>query len=179
MKVSIDMRLISILGFNGRKAFGRGFGVAVLLILQVFLGANPAGGQEYSLRIDTKSAVLLDGLSNQVMFEQNSQERIGPASLSKIMTLHLAYDALKKGKVHLHDEVIVSEKAWSTGGSRMFIKVGKGVKWIDLLKGIVVSSGNDSCVVLAEPLAGEEEEEEVFVVRMNEKVRELGMKDAR
>jgi D-alanyl-D-alanine carboxypeptidase (penicillin-binding protein 5/6) len=170
------MRLISILGFSGTKALGRGFRVAVLLILQIVLSVNPAGGQEYSLRIDAKSAVLLDGLSNQVMFEQNSQERMGPASLSKIMTLHLAYDALKKGNVHLHDEVIVSEKAWRTGGSKMFIKVGKGVKWIDLLKGIVVSSGNDACVALAEHLAGEEE---VFVARMNEKARELGMKDTR
>ena len=152
----------------------RGFGVAVLLILQIVLGANPAGGEEYSLRIDAKSAVLVDGLSNQVVFEQNSQERIGPASLSKIMTLHLAYDALKKGKVHLHDEVIVSEKAWSIGGSKMFIEVGKRVKWIDLLKGIVVSSGNDACVALAENLAGKEE---AFVVWMNEKARKLGLKD--
>ena len=174
MKVSTNIRLSSILGFNGRKGFGQGFGVAVLLILQIVLGANPAGGEEYSLRIDAKSAVLVDGLSNQVVFEQNSQERIGPASLSKIMTLHLAYDALKKGKVHLHDEVIVSEKAWSIGGSKMFIEVGKRVKWIDLLKGIVVSSGNDACVALAENLAGKEE---TFVVWMNEKARELGLKD--
>lgn len=174
MKVSIDMRSSSIWGFSGMKTLGRGFGVAVVLILQVFLSANPAGGQEYSLRIDAKSAVLLDGFSNQVMFEQNSQERMGPASLSKMMTLHLAYDALKNGKVNLHDEVIVSKKAWRTGGSKMFIKVGKRVKWINLLKGIVVSSGNDACVALAEHLAGEEEG---FVVRMNEKARELGMKD--
>jgi D-alanyl-D-alanine carboxypeptidase (penicillin-binding protein 5/6) len=93
-----------------------------------------------------------------------------------MMTLHLAYDALKQGKVHLHDEVVVSKKAWSTGGSKMFIKVGKRVKWTDLLKGIVVSSGNDACVALAEHLAGDEKE---FVVRMNEKARELGMKDTR
>jgi D-alanyl-D-alanine carboxypeptidase (penicillin-binding protein 5/6) len=176
MKVSIDIRLSSIFGLSRMKELGRGFGVALVLILQIVLSASPARGQEYSLRIDAKSAFLLDGLSNQVVFEQNSQERVGPASLSKIMTLHLAYDALKNGKVHLHDEVIVSKKAWSTGGSKMFVKVGKRVKWIDLLKGIVVSSGNDACVALAEHLAGEEE---VFVARMNEKARELGMKDTR
>lgn len=174
MKVSIDIRSISILESNARKMFGLGFGIAVLLVLQIALGISPAGAQEYPFEIDAKSAVLLDGFSNQVIFEQNSQERIGPASLSKIMTLHLAFDALKEGQVHLHDEVIVSEKAWNTGGSKMFIEVGKRVKLIDLLKGIVVSSGNDACVAMAEHLAGKEE---VFVTNMNEKAQKLGLKD--
>jgi len=124
--------------------------------------------------VTARSAVLMDALSDEVVFTQNPEEKIGPASLSKIMTLYLAYDALKNGHAGLGDSVIVSERAWRMGGSQMFIEVGESVKFDDLLKGIAISSGNDACVAVAEYLAGTEE---VFVDNMNKKAKELGLKN--
>jgi D-alanyl-D-alanine carboxypeptidase (penicillin-binding protein 5/6) len=127
------------------------------------------------IQCDAQSAVLMDALSGQVLFEQNPNLRIPPASFGKVLTLYLAFDALRAGQLKMDDMVTVSEKAWRIQGSKMFIKVGERVKVEDLLKGIAIASGNDACIALAEHLSGSEE---VFIQKMNEKASLLGMKDS-
>ena len=127
------------------------------------------------LQCDAQSALLMDGLTGEILYEQNPRLKIPPASFVKVMTLYLAFDAIRAGQLKLDDMVIVSEKAWRTQGSKMFIKVGEKVKVEDLLKGIAVASGNDACIALAEHIAGSEE---VFVSKMNEKAKLLGMNDS-
>ena len=147
--------------------------LCVILFVQESLVLLSVGASTPPLfKVDAKSAVLLDALSGQVIFKQNPQEKIAPASLAKILTLYLAYDAMKVGLVKSNDKVLISEKAWATKGSKMFIEVGKRVELQKLLAGIASISGNDACVAVAEYLAGLEE---VFVARMNEKARSLGM----
>jgi D-alanyl-D-alanine carboxypeptidase (penicillin-binding protein 5/6) len=132
-----------------------------------------------SLQCDAQSAVLMDGLTGQVLYEQNPNLRIAPASFVKVMTLYLVGDAIRAGQIKADDLVTVSEtawrRAWKTEGSKMFIKVGERVKVEDLMKGVAIASGNDACVALAEHLSGSEE---VFVSRMNEKAKVLGLKDS-
>ena len=126
-----------------------------------------------SLQYDAQSAILMDGLTGQVLYEQNSNVRISPASFVKVMTLYLVYDAIRAGQLKMDDVVTVSEKAWKIKGSKMFIKVGERVKVEDLIKGVAIASGNDACIALAEHLSGSEE---VFVSKMNEKGKLLGLK---
>jgi D-alanyl-D-alanine carboxypeptidase (penicillin-binding protein 5/6) len=118
----------------------------------------------------------MDALSGQVLFEKNPDLKIPPASFGKLLTLYLAYDAIRAGQLKMDDMVTVSEKAWRTQGSKMFIKVGERVKVEDLLKGIAISSGNDACIALAEHMTGSEE---TFVSKMNEKANLIGMKNSR
>lgn len=131
-----------------------------------------------SLQCDAQSAVLMDGLTGKVLYEQNPNLRIPPASFVKVMTLYLVYDAIRAGQMKIDDLVTVSEMAWKRGwkteGSKMFIKVGDRVKVEDLMKGVAIASGNDACVALAEHLSGSEE---TFVSKMNEKAKFLGLKD--
>jgi len=131
------------------------------------------------LQCDAQSAVLMDGLTGQVLYEQNPNMRIPPASFVKVMTLYLVYDAIRTGQIKMDDLVTVSEiawrRAWKTEGSKMFIKVGERVKVEDLMKGVAIASGNDACVALAEHLSGSEE---AFVSKMNEKAKLLGLKDS-
>lgn len=107
-----------------------------------------------------------------VLVNQNGDTRMGPASLTKMMTLYLVFDALKSGKLTLDTMVPVSEKAWRTEGSKMFIEVGKTVRVEDLIRGIAIVSGNDACVAIAEQMGGTEEG---FVGLMNAKAKQLGM----
>ena len=127
------------------------------------------------LQCDAQSALLMDGLTGQVLYEQNPQLRMPPASFVKILTLYLVFDALRAGQLKMDDLVTVSERAWRTQGSKMFIKVGDRVKVEDLLKGVAIASGNDACIALAEHLSGSEE---VFVSKMNEKAKLLGLNDS-
>lgn len=122
--------------------------------------------------VDATSAVLLDALSGQTLFEQNAGEKLAPASLVKLMTLYIAYDAIKMGLVKIDDGVLISKKAWATQGSKMFVQVGTRVELLTLLQGIASVSGNDACIAVAEHIAGMEE---AFVPKMNEKARQLGM----
>jgi len=137
-------------------------------------GQAPSG----SLQYDAKSAVLMDGLTGQVLYEQNSDLRISPASFVKVMTLYLVYDAIRAGQLKTDDMVTVSERAWKrtykTKSSTMFLKLGERVKVEDLLKGVAIVSGNDACVALAEHLSGSEE---AFVSKMNEKAKSFALKD--
>ena len=127
------------------------------------------------LQCDAQSAVLMDGLTGEILYEQSPDQRIPPASFVKVLTLYLIFDAIRAGQLKMEDMVTVSEKAWKTQGSKMFIKVGERVKVEDLVKGIAIASGNDACIALAEHLAGSEE---VFASKMNEKAKTLGMKNS-
>ncbi|MCX8116871.1 MAG: D-alanyl-D-alanine carboxypeptidase [Desulfobacterota bacterium] len=131
------------------------------------------------LQCDAQSALLMDGLTGEVLFAQNPHQRIPPASFVKVLTLYLVFDALKAGQLKMDDVVTVSEKAWraayKTDGSAMYIKVGERVKIEDLIKGAAIASGNDACIALAEHLAGSEE---AFVAKMNEKAKAIGMQDS-
>jgi D-alanyl-D-alanine carboxypeptidase (penicillin-binding protein 5/6) len=132
-----------------------------------------------SLQCDAKSAVLMDGLTGQILYEQKPDLRVPPASFVKVMTLYVVLDAIRAGQMKLDDMVTVSEKAWKrtykTDSSSMFLKVGERVKIDDLLRGVAIASGNDACIALAEHLAGSEE---AFVSKMNEKAKLLGLKDS-
>jgi D-alanyl-D-alanine carboxypeptidase (penicillin-binding protein 5/6) len=128
-----------------------------------------------SPNINVKSAILIDYNSDKVLYEMDSDFSISPASMGKIMTAIVAFDLLKQGKINLDDQVIVSEKAWrlsQRGFSSMFIMLNDSVTIEELLRGIIVVSGNDACVALAEGIAGTEEN---FVEMMNEKAEEIGL----
>lgn len=116
--------------------------------------------------------LLMDFHSGRVLAESNPDQRLEPASLTKIMTAHVVFQELKAGHVRLEDEVLISKKAWRTGGSRTFIEVDKRVPLEILLKGMIIQSGNDASVALAEHVAGSEE---TFAQMMNDDAKRLGM----
>ncbi len=123
-------------------------------------------------QINARSAILMEVSTGMVLFEQNADEPIEPASFTKIATLYLVFEALQQGRIHLNDEVWISEAAWRTGGSKMFVGVHTKVPLEELIKGVAVDSGNDACVALAEHLSGSTD---TFVDAMNRKAAELGM----
>ncbi len=116
--------------------------------------------------------VLMDHATGSFLLEKNADTPLEPASLTKIMTAYIVFDELKEGRLTLEEETIVSEKAWRTGGSRMFIEANKSVSINDLLHGLIIQSGNDAAVALAEHVAGSEE---MFADMMNQKAKALGM----
>ena len=119
-----------------------------------------------------KSWLLLEVGSNQVLTAEKSDERLEPASLTKLMTAYLTFSAIRQKTIGLSQPLPVSEKAWRTGGSKMFIRVDTQVPVEDLIKGMIVQSGNDACVTLAEGIAGSEEN---FAQMMNREAQRLGM----
>lgn len=122
--------------------------------------------------IDAKSWLLIDMNSGQVLSENAADERLEPASLTKLMTAYLTFDAIKQGTLQLNQLINISENAWRTGGSKMFVRVNTQVTVEDLIKGMIVQSGNDACVALAEGIAGNEEN---FAQMMNNQAKRLGM----
>ena len=125
--------------------------------------------------IKARTAILQDFLSGEILYEKEADDSIYPASMTKIMTSIIAFDLIKSGDLQLDEKFIISEKAWrlSTAGySSMFVMVGDEVSVENLLKGIIVASGNDACIALAEGIAGTEEE---FAIMMTAKAKELGM----
>ncbi len=125
--------------------------------------------------INARTGILMDYHSNEILYEFDADSQIYPASMTKIMTSIIAFDLLKKNKLSLDDMFVVSENAWrlsQSGYSSMFIMVNDQVSVEDLLKGIIIASGNDACVALAEGIAGSEEN---FAEMMNEKAAEIGM----
>ena len=144
--------------------------ISFVILLTLFFTNN-----SFSFDIKARTAILQDFSSGKILFEKEPDREIYPASMTKIMTSIIAFDLLKSGELNLDDTFVVSEKAWklSTAGySSMFIMVGDNVSVEDLLKGIIVASGNDACVALAEGIAGTEEQ---FAVLMTEKAFEIGM----
>lgn len=147
--------------------------VAILLLITPTNIAF-ANDENTALNVSSKSAILMDVCSGQVLYEKNSHEKLPPASVTKIMTMLLIVEALDSGKIKLDDKVQVSENAASMGGSQIFLEPGETQKVDTLLKGIAVASANDACVAMAEHIAGSVED---FVGKMNEKAKQLGMKD--
>jgi D-alanyl-D-alanine carboxypeptidase (penicillin-binding protein 5/6) len=151
-----------------------------LLALLSSLVVSVAAAQQSTLPVPppptvaAKSWVLYDFLAAQVIAAQNPNERIEPASLTKMMTAYLTYEALKQKRITLDQVVPVSPRAWKAQGSRMFIEPNKPVTVDELIRGMVIQSGNDACVALAEAIAGSEE---VFAQMMNQQAQKLGMKD--
>jgi len=127
--------------------------------------------------IKARTAILQDYHSGEILFKKDEERKIFPASMTKIMTSIIAFDLINKGELSLDDKFIVSENAWrlsEAGYSSMFIMVGDQISVENLLRGIIVSSGNDACVALAEGIAGTEEE---FAILMTEKAKEIGMEN--
>lgn len=123
-------------------------------------------------QVPVRGYVLMDYQSGNLLANAKGDERMEPASITKLMTGYVIYRAIQSGKIHLNDPVTISEKAWRTGGSKMFVKLGSQVSVEDLLLGMVVQSGNDATVALAEHVAGSEE---TFVKLMNQEAERLGM----
>ena len=145
--------------------------ILFLLFIQSFLAQNISG----NIEIKARTAILQDYLSGEILYEKEPDRSIYPASMTKIMTSIIAFDLIKSGDLKLDEKFIISEKAWrlSTAGySSMFVMVGDEVSVEDLLKGIIVASGNDACIALAEGIAGTEEE---FAIMMTAKAKEMGM----
>ncbi len=141
----------------------------VILFFSSYLNAN--------IQIKARTAILQDFLSGKILYEKDPDRSIYPASMTKIMTSIIAFDLIKSGDLSLEDKFIISEKAWrlSTAGySSMFIMVGDEVTVENLLRGIIVASGNDACIALAEGIAGTEEE---FAILMTMKAKEIGMEN--
>ncbi|AIK96654.1 hypothetical protein ID47_07875 [Candidatus Paracaedibacter acanthamoebae] len=126
-----------------------------------------------SLRIDTlaEQAIVLDYYSGKILFEKNADTAMYPSSMTKIMTAYMAFEKLQKGIAHPDSPITVSEKAWRTGGSRMFLNINTQATVNELLHGIIIQSGNDASVALAEGLSGSEE---VFAAEMTQKAHEFG-----
>lgn len=124
------------------------------------------------LTLESPSAILMEASTGQVIFEKNPDDSLHPASITKIMTLILIFDALESGKMNLSDDVTVSEHAASMGGSQVFLEVGETQNVDTMIKCISIASANDACVAMAEHIAGTEE---AFVQRMNERAQGLGM----
>ena len=145
-----------------------------IIVIIITLSYSTANAQ---FNINARTAILQDYLSGKILYEKDADRIIFPASMTKIMTSIIAFDLLKSNEISLEDKFLVSENAWrlsEAGYSSMFIMVGDEISVENLLRGIIVSSGNDACIALAEGIAGSEEE---FAILMNEKAQEIGMEN--
>jgi len=143
--------------------------LVILISLLLTLNSNAA------FEVKARTAILQDYLSGEILYEKDADKSIYPASMTKIMTAIIAFDLIKSGDLDLNEKFLISENAWrlsSAGYSSMFIMVGDSVSVEDLLKGIIIASGNDACVALAEGIAGTEDE---FAIMMTSKAKEIGM----
>ncbi len=142
-----------------------------LILLLLFTSVNIS----YSSFIDTEAetAIIIDGDTGQILFEKNKNIKTYPASMTKIMTVLIIFEKLKNGTLQLDDKFTVSERAWKEReGSSMFVEVGKEIRVEDLLRGIIIQSGNDACIVVAEEIAGSEE---AFAIIMNDLAHDIGL----
>lgn len=144
---------------------------AVLAAVLLWLAASPAAALETAAR----EAILLDAETGNILMEKDADTPMPPASMSKIMTVYMVFERIAEGRLSLDDELPISEKAWRKGGSKMFIEVGNRIRVEDLLRGVIVQSGNDASIALAEGLAGTEE---AFAAAMTETARELGLSNS-
>lgn len=135
-----------------------------------------ASASAQSIDTPARNAYVIDLATDTVLLNKNADVPMPPASMSKLMTIYMVFERLKKGSLNLEDTFLVSKKAWRKGGSKMFVKVGDRVKVSDLLRGIIVQSGNDACIVIAEGLGGTEE---AFAEMMTRRAREIGLTDSR
>ena len=148
-----------------------------LKILTIFILILFSFKVNAAFEINARTAILQDYLSGEILYEKEADKSIYPASMTKIMTAIIAFDLIKNGDLNLDEKFFVSENAWrlsSAGYSSMFIMVGDEVSVENLLRGIIVASGNDACIALAEGIAGTEEE---FAILMTSKAKEIGMEN--
>ena len=149
--------------------------MSALLVVQLFAFPIYAEGEETpSLDLDCKSAILIEATTGKVLYEQNADEALPPASVTKVMTLLLVMEAIEEGKIKLDDMVSTSAHAASMGGSQIFLKEGEVMSVEDMIKSVVIASANDAACALAEFVSGSEE---AFVKAMNERAKELEMKN--
>jgi D-alanyl-D-alanine carboxypeptidase (penicillin-binding protein 5/6) len=149
--------------------------LGLFFLLSVPLGGGIASAQLFDTRAE--QAFLMDGETGTILYAKNADEPVPPASLAKLMTMELVFQSLKAGRLSLDDTFTVSEYAWRTGGavsggSTMFAELGSSIRLEDLIKGVIVQSGNDACIIIAEGMAGSEEN---FAQLMTERARELGL----
>ncbi|MGE5153683.1 MAG: D-alanyl-D-alanine carboxypeptidase family protein [Bdellovibrio bacteriovorus] len=154
------------------KLLSLGLLACVLLTCAFALPADESPEVPSAPQIAAKGYLLVDFSTGKELAAANADERLEPASLTKIMSAYVVYRALAEGRVNLSDQVLISENAWRTGGSKMFVEVGKQVGMEDLLKGMIIQSGNDASVALAEHVAGSEQ---TFAELMNAHAKRLGM----
>jgi D-alanyl-D-alanine carboxypeptidase (penicillin-binding protein 5/6) len=141
----------------------------------VLFGVSFAAAGAETISTRARHAVLIDTATDTVLLDKASDVPMPPASMSKLMTIYMVFDRLKSGRVSMDDQFLVSEKAWRKGGSKMFVRVNTRVSVRDLLRGIIIQSGNDACIVIAEGLAGSEE---AFAEQMNRRAREIGLTES-
>ena len=139
---------------------------------QIQAEAGDAAASQTAIQISAPSAVLMEASTGQIIYEKGADDKRNPASVTKVMTLILIFDALAEGKIHLSDEVVTSAHAKSMGGSQVFLEEGETQTVETLIKCIVIASGNDASVAMAEYISGTEE---AFVQQMNERAEGLGM----
>ena len=148
-----------------------------LILAVTFISFSIVNFSKANFDIEARTAILQDYYSGEILYEKDADRKIFPASMTKIMTSIIAFDLIKNGELNMSDKFIVSENAWrlsQAGYSSMFIMVGDQISVENLLKGIIISSGNDACIALAEGIAGTEEE---FAILMTEKAKEIGMEN--
>lgn len=155
-----------------RRSFDTPLAAAALFSLMLLTLGGSVYAVEPSFEIQAKQAILIEVETGTVLYEKNADEPMSPSSMTKLMTGYLTFDALERGDLELNDLLPVSERSWRMGGSQMFLEVGERVPVEQLLQGVIVVSGNDACVALAEGIAGSEE---YFAELMTEKAGELGM----
>lgn len=146
------------------------FAAALAVALTALGGVLPA--RAATIETIARQAILLDMTTNTVLFDKNADQRMPPSSMSKVMTMYMVFEALKSGRLSLEHTLPVSERAWRMQGSKMFVELHNMIKIDDLIKGVIVQSGNDACIVLAEGLAGSEP---AFAEMMNKKAKEIGL----
>jgi D-alanyl-D-alanine carboxypeptidase (penicillin-binding protein 5/6) len=139
------------------------------------VGLSPASAQVFETR--ARHAILMDAETNTILFQHDADSAMPPASMAKLMTMAVVFDGLETGQLSLDDEFLVSENAWrsggaSSGGSTMFAELGSTIRLEDLMRGIIVQSGNDACIIVAEGIAGTEA---TFASMMNEQARKIGL----
>ncbi len=147
--------------------------VARLLCALLIVAAAPTSS--HAVETEARNAILIDDVTGTVLYEKAADVAVPPSSMSKIMTVYMVFQRLAEGTLKLDDSFVVSEKAWRKGGSKMFVNIDDRVSVEDLLRGIVVQSGNDACIVVAEGLAGSED---VFAAEMTEVGRQIGLENS-
>jgi len=151
-------------------------GMFWIFLLSILFFFNPQTILADEIRVDAKSAILMNMNSGQILFAQDPDRQIPPASLTKVLSLYLAHEAIRDGKTTPEANITISRRAGRTGGSKMFIRRGQHVPLAELMKGMAIVSGNDASVAVAEHIGGNVNS---FVKQMNQKARELGMNSSR
>ena len=146
----------------------------ILILLFLFLLVPVVRAEEEDLAPNAKSAIMIEASTGEILFQKNKDEKLAPASMTKMMSMLLIMEEIENGNLKWDEMITASEKAASMGGSQIFLKVGEKMSVTDMVKGISIASGNDATVAMAERISGSEES---FVKKMNDRAKELGLKN--